>query len=60
MARLKRPFASGDAVKTLTLIEGYGVGVAAERCDIALDPLQSRNLIQNAVIAGRFVRRFLR
>ena len=60
MARWNRPFARGEAISMLTAIApadcpaiGHAPAIAAEGRDVALDPFERRDLIQQAVVARR-------
>ena len=67
IARANRPLASGEAISALTAIEPADSpaivtarGIAAEDGDVALDPLQRGDEIEQAVIAGGADAGFLR
>src|ERR1700722_3507262 len=65
MARLKSPLCQRRCGEDIDADRAGGfaenrdvVGIAAEGRDVALNPLQSSDLIEDAVIAGGFMRRF--
>ena len=67
IARANSPFASGERIRSATEIAPADwpkivtcCRVAAEGRDVVLHPLQRRDLIEQPVVAGRVMRRFLR
>ena len=64
IARWKRPFASGDAVRLWTASpagrlpgDGDARRVAAESGDVLVDPLHGGDLVEQPIVAGRVIRR---
>ena len=66
IARWKRPFASGDAVRLWTACPPADcpamvmrVGSPPNAGDVLVDPLHGGDLVEQSIVAGRVIRRFL-